>query len=438
MPIDTTHDPALRSWVDSANASDSDFPVQNLPFGVFLRGGAPRLGVAIGDRILDLVAARDAGCLEGITADLASALGAPRLNALFALGRPALCSLRGRLSALLRADTPEGARAQREPSLLVDRVGATLQLPTVIGDYTDFYASIDHATNVGSMFRPDNPLLPNYKHLPIGYHGRASSVVVSGTDVRRPHGQTSAAPAGPPSWGPSARMDYELEVGAIIGTGNTLGSRIPLAEAEAHIAGLVLVNDWSARDLQTWEYQPLGPFLAKNFATSISPWVVTLDALEPFRVPRRARAAEDPALLPYLVHESDVARGAFGITLEVWLRSAHMRAAGVPAVRLSQGEFARMYWTLAQMVAHHSSNGCDLRPGDLLASGTVSGPTRDARGCLLELAWRGTEPVALPGGEQRSFLADGDEVIVRGWCEATGRRRIGFGECRGTVLAAQA
>lgn len=310
-------------------------------------------------------------------------------------------------------------------------------LPTTIGDYTDFYASIDHATNVGSMFRPDNPLLPNYKHMPIGYHGRASSVVVSGTDVRRPHGQTSAAPAGPPTWGPSARMDYELEVGAIIGAGNALGTPIPLAEAEAHVAGLLLVNDWSARDLQTWEYQPLGPFLAKNFATSISPWVVTLDALEPFRVASRVRGAEDPALLPYLIHDQDRARGAFDITLEVWLRTAAMRAQGAEAVRLSRGEFERMYWTMAQMVTHHASNGCDLRPGDLLASGTVSGPTRDARGCLLELSWRGTEPVLLPNGEQRSFLADGDEVIVRGWCESEGRRRIGFGECRGAVLPAQ-
>ena len=437
MPIDITHDAALRSWVESANTDGADFPVQNLPFGVFLRDGVPRIGVAIGDRILDLVAVRDRGYFEGLAPSIATTLGEPTLNALFALGRSALCALRGRLSTLLRADTAEGARAQRDTALLLPREGATMLLPTTIGDYTDFYASIDHATNVGSMFRPDNPLLPNYKHLPIGYHGRASSVVVSGTDVRRPHGQTSAAPAGPPAWGPSARMDYELEVGALIGAGNRLGSPIPLADAESHVAGLVLVNDWSARDLQTWEYQPLGPFLAKNFATSISPWVVTLDALEPFRVPARERGVDDPALLPYLVHEQDRARGAFDITLEVWLRTATMRAQGVDAVRLSRGEFERMYWTMAQMVTHHTSNGCDLRAGDLLASGTVSGPTRDARGCLLELSWRGTEPVLLPNGEQRSFLADGDEVIVRGWCETEGRRRIGFGECRGAVLPAQ-
>lgn len=437
MAIDTTHDPALRSWVESANAAGHDFPVQNLPLGIVAVGGDARPGMAIGDAVLDLRRARDGGHLDGLDAALLGALGAETLNALFALGRPALRALRARASAMLTAGTPEAARAQADAALLVPMAVVTMRCPAEVGDYSDFYASIDHATNVGSMFRPDNPLLPNYRHVPIGYHGRASSIVVSGTDVRRPMGQTSAKPEGPPVFGASQRMDYELEVGAFIAGGNALGAPIPLAEAETHVAGLVLVNDWSARDLQTWEYQPLGPFLAKNFATTVSPWVVTLDALAPFRAPARARDAGDPAPLPYLTDAADRAQGGVAITLEVWLRTARMRAEGRPAERLSQGDFRRMYWTLGQMLTHHASNGCNLRPGDLIASGTVSGPARDARGCLLELAWRGTEPVTLSTGEQRSFLADGDEVILRGWCEAPGRVRIGFGECRGTVLPAQ-
>ncbi len=433
---DATHDPARRSWVESAEVPATDFPVQNLPLGVIATGDDARPACAIGDRVLDLRHARDAGHLAGLDPALLAALGAPTLNALFALGRPALAALRARLSAMLTAGTEAAARAQRDRALLLGMQEVAMRLPAEVGDYSDFYASIDHATNVGSMFRPDNPLLPNYKHVPIGYHGRASSIVVSGTPVRRPAGQVSAKPEGPPSFGPSQRMDYELEVGAFVSAGNAMGQPIPLAEAEAHLAGLVLVNDWSARDLQAWEYQPLGPFLAKNFATSISPWVVTLDALVPYRVPARARAAGDPAPLPYLRDAGDAAHGGVAITLEVWLRTALMREAGLPAERLSHGDFTRMYWTLAQMLTHHASNGCNLRPGDLIASGTVSGPERSARGCLLELAWRGTEPVTLSSGEQRSFLADGDEVILRGWCEAPGRRRIGFGECRGTVLAA--
>ena len=308
-----------------------------------------------------------------------------------------------------------------------------MQRPVAIGDYTDFYASIDHATNVGSMFRPDQPLLPNYRHVPIGYHGRASSIVASGTAIRRPQGQVAANPAGPPTFAPTARLDYELEVGAVIGRGNPLGATIPLSEAEQHLAGLVLVNDWSARDVQAWEYQPLGPFLAKNFATTISPWLVTLDALEPYRTAARGRTSEEPAPLPYLTDAGDAARGAFAITLEVWLRSAAMRAAGMPAVRVSRGDFSRMYWTLAQMLTHHASNGCNLQPGDLLASGTVSGPTKESRGCLLELTWRGAEPITLPSGETRAFLADGDEVTLRGICEAPERPRLGFGACTGIV-----
>ena len=436
MPLDLTHDATLRSWVESANAPGTDFPVQNLPLGIFSDGDQVRPGVAIGDRVLDLRQARDGGHLDAPTPALASALGARTLNPLFALGRPAMRELRLRVSELLRTGSPGSGRAQRDPMLLLPMSAVTMHLPADVGDYSDFYASIDHAMNVGAMLRPDNPLLPNYKHVPIGYHGRASSIVTSGTSVRRPHGQTSAKPEGPPGFGASQRLDYELEVGAFIGAGNPLGAAIPLGEAEQHIAGLVLVNDWSARDLQTWEYQPLGPFLAKNFATSISPWVVTLDALEPFRAAARVRGPGDPEPLPYLSDRADQAHGGFAITLEVWLRTARMREGGAPPERLSRGDFRRMYWTLAQMLTHHASNGCNLRPGDLIASGTVSGPDKGSRGCLLELTWRGSEPLTLSNGEQRAFLADGDEVIVRGWCEAEGRVRIGFGECGGMVLPA--
>ncbi|MBX3132391.1 MAG: fumarylacetoacetase [Gemmatimonadaceae bacterium] len=438
MTFDATLDPALRSWVDSANLPGADFPIQNLPFGCFhpAEGQLARCGVAIGTQILDLLAAREAGLLDGLRAEVVDACGAESLTPLFATGRSGISSLRQRASALLASGGDAATRARAVPGLLVPQDSVRMALPAVIGDYTDFYASIDHATNVGSMFRPDNPLLPNYKHVPIGYHGRASSVVVSGGTVKRPMGQVSAKPEGPPTFGPSARMDYELEVGAFIAGGNAMGHAIPLAEAERHVAGLVLVNDWSARDVQAWEYQPLGPFLAKNFATTVSPWVVTLDALEPFRVPARERDAGDPAPLPYLTDARNERAGGFGISLEVWLRSARMREAGEAAVRISHGDFTRMYWTMAQMLTHHASNGCNLRPGDLLASGTVSGATKDSRGCLLELTWRGSEPITLPNGETRSFLADGDEVILRGWCERPGAVRIGFGECRGQLLPA--
>jgi fumarylacetoacetase len=439
MTVDATHDPALRSWVASAQAAGTDFPIQNLPLGAFRLAGSaavPRLGVAIGDQVLDLARARTLGLLDGLRADAVDALGAPTLTPLFAAGRRALGELRARLSTILTEGTGEAARAQKDAELLLPMSSVEMTIPAEIGDYTDFYASIDHATNVGSMFRPDNPLLPNYRHVPIGYHGRASSIVASGAGVKRPSGQLSAKPEGPPTFGTTARLDYELEVGAFVAAGNALGVSVPLAESEAQIAGLVLVNDWSARDMQAWEYQTLGPFLAKNFLTTISPWVVTLEALAPFRIPARARAADEPAPLPYLASAAHAATGGFAISLEVWLRTAAMREAGAEAVRLSHGDFSRMYWTLGQMLTHHASNGCNLRPGDLLASGTVSGPTTDSRGCLLELAWRGTEPVALPNGETRAFLADGDEVILRGWCEAPGAARIGFGECRGTVVAA--
>jgi fumarylacetoacetase len=343
--------------------------------------------------------------------------------------------LRSAVSLLLRIGTREGERArERARDLLVPIADATMLLPAHVGDYTDFYASIHHATNVGSMFRPDNPLLPNYKWVPIGYHGRASSIVPSGTPVARPSGQTRDGESVAPTFGPSRRLDYELEVGAYIGVGNVLGKPIPLPEAESHVAGLCLVNDWSARDIQTWEYQPLGPFLAKNFATTVSPWIVTLDALEPFRFPAFTRAPDDPPPLAHLQDARNEREGGFDITLDVLLCTQRMREAGLPPVRVSRGSFTTMYWTVGQLVAHHASNGCNLRPGDLLASGTVSGPTKESRGCLLERTWRGTEPLQLPSGETRRFLEDGDQVIMRGWCEREGARRIGFGEAVGQVI----
>ena len=434
--LNDTHRADLVSWVESANDAATDFPVQNLPLGMFRAPGrADRPGIAIGDMVLDLVAARDATLLDGENASLVEAcVHARALNPLLAAGRDAMSRLRSTVSALLRTGTREGDRAkERAGALLVPMAQLTPLLPTHVGDYSDFYASIHHATNVGSMFRPDNPLLPNYKWVPIGYHGRASSIVPSGTPIARPWGQTRDGANVPPTFGPSRRLDYELEVGAFIGVGNVLGQQIPLDQAESHMAGLCLVNDWSARDIQTWEYQPLGPFLAKSFATTVSPWIVTLDALEPFRFHAFTRAPEEPQPLPHLHDTRNEREGGFDITLDVLIRTRRMREAGLPAVRLSRGSFTTMYWTLAQLVTHHASNGCNLRPGDLLASGTVSGATKESRGCLLERTWKGTEPLELPSGETRRFLEDGDEVIMRGFCEREGARRIGFGEARGQV-----
>jgi fumarylacetoacetase len=436
MMLNQTHDLIRRSWVESANQADADFPLQNLPYGVFRTAGdaPPRPGAAIGDRILDLRAAAQAGLLPGEAAD---ACRQPELNALMALGAPAWSALRARLSELLGADTcPEGEVRARVAACLVPMREAGMLLPARIGDYTDFYASIHHATNVGSMLRPENPLLPNYKWIPIGYHGRGSSIVVSGAAIRRPHGQLKPADAPAPVFAACKNLDYELELGAFVGPGNALGERLPLAQAATRLFGVVLLNDWSARDVQTWEYQPLGPFLAKNFATTISPWVVTMEALAPFRVPAFKRDGADPAPLPYLADAADSANGGLDITLEVYLLTAQMRLTGRAPHRVSRGNFQNMYWTLAQLLTHHASNGCNLAPGDLLGSGTVSGPERDARGCLLELTWRGTDPVKLPSGEERKFLADGDEVILRGYAERPGARRIGLGECRGVVLPA--
>jgi fumarylacetoacetase len=435
--LDETHRADLRSWVASANTPTTDFPIQNLPLGVFRGGGSetPRAGAAIGDQVVVLEALVRLGLVEGAARDAALLCAGGTLNALMAAGPDARRALRGGLVDLLRADTAVGARARAASAhILVDARNVEMLVPASVGDYTDFYASIHHATNVGSMFRPDNPLLPNYKYVPIGYHGRASSIVASGSHVVRPSGQSKNDADAEPTFGPSRRLDYELEVGAFIGSGNRLGHSIPLADAEERMFGLCLVNDWSARDLQSWEYQPLGPFLAKNFATTVSPWVVTMDALAPFRAPAFTRANGDPRPLAYLASPSNESAGGIDIQLEVWIRSERMRRESVRAVRLSRVRFTEMYWTLAQLVTHHASNGCNLTAGDLIASGTVSGPTRDSRGCLLELAWRGTEPVTLPTGEQRRFLEDGDEVIFRGFCEREGFARIGFGECRGTVV----
>ncbi len=440
LTLNATHDPARRSWVDAANLPDADFPLQNLPYGAFTSNAArtPRLGVAIGDKIFDFFAASHAGLLPE---PLVDACRQPTLNALLALGAPAWTALRTRISDLLSADAATPTERDAVATCLVPQRVATLHLAVATRDYTDFYASIHHATNVGSMLRPENPLLPNYKWIPIGYHGRASSLVVSGTAVRRPHGQlkpaaTPGAPEAAPVFAPCKNFDYELELAAFVGPGNQLGERIPLAAAPQQLFGVSLLNDWSARDIQTWEYQPLGPFLAKNFASSLSPWVVTLEALAPFRTLAFARAASDPAPLPYLVDHFDAAFGGLDVTLEAWILTAKMRLSGEAPYRISRGNFTSMYWTLGQLLAHHASNGCNLSPGDLLGSGTVSGPTRDSRGCLLEYTWRGSDPLRLPNGEERKFLADGDEVILRGYAERAGAKRIGLGECRGVVLPA--
>ncbi len=435
--MNQTHDPALVSWVESAQGHP-DFPIQNLPLGIFRRrnsGDPPGIGVAIGDQILSLAATR---AILGIPrGPVGQACEEQSLNHVMALGRSHWSALRADVSALLAS----GSRASRPGTadrILVPMQEAELFVPARIRDYTDFYASVHHATNVGSMFRPDNPLLPNYKWIPIGYHGRASSLVVSGTTVRRPKGQLKAPEADQPVYAASGALDYEAELGCFVGPGNHLGEPVPLQSAEEHLFGVCLVNDWSARDIQTWEYQPLGPFLAKNFATTISPWVVTLEALEPFRVPAFKRAEGDPEPLPYLQTSDNQTRGGLDLQLEVYLSTARMRAHGIDPLRLSRATTVHLYWTLAQMLTHHTSNGCNLQPGDLFATGTVSGPTKDSRGCLLELTWRGREPLTLPGGETRSFLEDGDEVILRASCEQPGKVRIGLGECRGTVMPAVA
>jgi fumarylacetoacetase len=437
-PLDETHDPKVQSWVESGNHASSDFPVQNLPFGILRRrgeGGAPRVGVAIGDRILDLygMLSQDLLADESIRA-AANAFTSDSLNALMSLGTGLRRSLRRRLHSILREDAPTSIR-QATLQHLVPQANVEMLLPAEIGDYTDFYASIFHATNVGKLFRPDNPLLPNYKYIPIGYHGRASSLVPTESPVLRPWGQTREGEADP-KFAPTTALDYELELGFFVSTGNSLGETIPIKQAEEHIFGICLVNDWSARDIQAWEYQPLGPFLGKSFATSLSPWVVTVEALAPFRTAAFKRAENDPAPLPYLCSQTDQQQGGLDLWLEVSLLSPKMREARIAPIVLGRSNFRDMYWTMAQMLTHHASNGCNLRPGDLLASGTVSGAEKNARGCLLELTSRGKEPVTLPTGEQRKFLEDGDEVILRGFCEREGFRSIGLGSCFGKILPA--
>ena len=424
--IDDTHDPALKSWLESANDPATDFPIQNLPFGRFRRAADMdwRIGVAIGDQVLDL---RRAKVIESYD-----------MNRLMRLSKEPRQAVRAALSAGLRHGSPHEFRFREA---LVPQASVEMSLPCEIGDYTDFYTSIHHATTVGKQFRPDNPLMPNYKWVPIGYHGRASSIGVSsagtGHSFRRPVGQTKAPDAPEPSFGPSRRLDYELELGVFISRPNVIGEPIPMATAEEHIYGLALFNDWSSRDIQAWEYQPLGPFLSKNFASTVSPWIVTLDALAPFRK-ASTRPEGDPAPLPYLDSPQNREQGALDIELEVWLQTEKMRAAGHAGDRLMRSNFSDAYWTVAQLVAHHTVNGCNLRDGDLFGSGTLSGPRADQGGSLLELSDGGKRPIPLSNGEKRTYLEDGDTVILRGYCQRDGFRRIGFGECRGTVMPARA
>lgn len=434
--LDETHDPALRSWVASANEADCDFPVQNLPYGRFRRAASDeplRVGVAIGDQILDLKLALGQCPWDATVAELIAPLADGDLASLMARSVDERRLLRLALSTALRGDSMQGPFLEL---CLVPQDQARMALPCRIGDYTDFYTSIHHATAVGKLFRPDQPLLANYKWVPIGYHGRSSSIDVSGVDFKRPLGQYRTAADALPSFGATRRLDYELELGAFVAQGNARGEPIAIADAEDHLFGVCLLNDWSARDIQPWEYQPLGPFLSKNFATTISPWIVTMEALAPYR---RAwsRPEGDPQPLAYLDGAPNREQGAIDITLEVWLQTATMRRQGQGAVRLSASNFRDAYWTLAQLIAHHSSNGCNLHVGDLLGTGTQSGPRPGQGGSLLELSQGGRLPIALPGGETRSFLHDGDCVTLRAWAAGAGAARIGFGDCSATVLAAR-
>lgn len=418
MSLDATLNPMLRSWVASANAEDTDFPIQNLPFGRFRRAdGAVRIGVAIGDQILDLQAA---GLIEH-----------QDMRQILALDPEARRALRAALSRGLAEGSPQQPTWQ---AALVAQTEVSMVLPCDIGDYTDFYVGVHHATAVGKLFRPDNPLLPNYKWVPIGYHGRASTVQVSGHSFKRPMGQLKAPDAEAPHLGLTQRLDLELELGIVMGRGNTMGEAIAIDQAEDHIFGFTLFNDWSARDVQAWEYQPLGPFLAKNFASTMSPWLVTLEALAPFRQ-AFAHPAGDPQPLPYLSSQANSAAGAIDIHLEVWLHTAAMREAGSGAECIGRSNFAQAaYWTAAQLVAHHTVNGCAMNPGDLLGSGTLSGTTREQAGSLLEMTLGGKQPIALSNGETRTFLLDGDTIILKGHCQREGARRIGLGECAATVI----
>ena len=434
--IDFTHDAQAHSWIATANAADNDFPIQNLPFGRFRRAGtkdALRVGIAIGQEVLDLHAL---GQLDPQIAVLLGPLAQGDLNAFMGQGRAACIALRQALFGGLSAQ-PSGTASlwrARADTLLVPQDEAEMALPCRIGDYTDFYTGIHHATTVGKLFRPDNPLLPNYKWVPIGYHGRSSSIGVSGQAFPRPWGQVKGE-GDAPVFAPSRRLDYELELGLFVGPPNAPGTPLDMAQAEASLFGATLLNDWSARDVQAWEYQPLGPFLAKNFATTISPWIVTMEALAPFRTPF-VRDAADPQPLPYLDSAGNRERGGIAIALEVWIQTPAMRSRGESAMRVSASSFSDAYWTPAQLLAHHASNGCNLQPGDLMGSGTQSGPAPNQGGSLLELSQGGKQPFDLGNGETRTFLQDGDCVILRGHCEAAGARRIGFGDCAGIVLPA--
>jgi fumarylacetoacetase len=436
--INETHDPNLKSWIESANAPDTDFPIQNLPYFYFDRYASSGLGTVIGDKALDLGRCFQDGLFQAAESNEVGWKVREGWSGfdLFQSTPVQLSAFRRRLVEILREDIDEETRRKVEKNL-IPISELKFDVPCFpIPNYTDFYCSIFHATNVGAMFRPDNPLLPNYKWLPIGYHGRASSIVVSGTEIKRPKGQNRADADAPPVFIPAKNLDYEMEVGFFVGQGNSMGESIPIADAEKHIFGLCLVNDWSARDIQAWEYQPLGPFLAKSFATSVSPFVVTMEALAPFRVPAFERDAGDPQPLEYLSGEQNRKFGGIDINLEVYIQTPKMRDERVEPHLLSRSNMKDLYWTIGQMLTHHASNGCNLQTGDLMATGTVSGKEKEERGCLLELTWRGKEPISLPNGEERRFLEDGDEIIMKGFCEREGFKRIGFGECRGVILPA--
>jgi fumarylacetoacetase len=432
---DVTNDPHRRSWVATANGSGEDFPIQNLPIAVFRRrdsSEAFRGGIAIGDQILDLAALAAAGIFSGDAAPALHAAARSTLNELMQLGPRSWNALR---HALFEGLLEGSARQPMLQPCLVPQAAAVYSVPAQIGDFTDFYSSLHHATAVGRLFRPDNPLTPNYKWMPIGYHGRSSSIGISGQDFHRPRGQRLPPGEAGPLFAPSVRLDYELELGVFLGNGNSLGSTIPVEIAESHVFGLCLLNDWSARDLQAWEYQPLGPFLSKNFATTISPWIVSLQALAPFRTPH-TRAADDPKPPAYLASAANDAAGGFDIRLEAYLQTAAMQAHHEPPQRLSSTSFRHSYWTVAQLVAHHTVNGCNLRAGDLLGTGTQSGPGPDEAGSLLELSFGGKHSMRVGSTEHRTFLEDGDTVIFRAWCVKPGAARVGFGEVRGRVLPA--
>ena len=437
MPIELnqTHNPTLKSWIDSANDGVTDFPIQNLPFGIFRSSAsneAFRGGIAIGDKILDLTAAAKAGVFSTELAPVLDSLKLSELNDFMQMGPAVWSTFRAEVSALLSEDSPH---QETLTTCLVDQAKAEYQLPARIGDYTDFYSSINHATNVGKLFRPDNPLLPNYQWVPIGYHGRSSSIMIDGHSFPRPYGQLKSPDAETPVLAPCQRLDYELEVGIYIGPGNSSGSSIALDEAEHHVFGLCVFNDWSARDIQAWEYQPLGPFLSKSFASTVSPWIVTTEALAPFRT-AWTRPQDHPQPLPYLDSEQMRSYGGVDMALEVLIQTPAMQASNQPPERLALSNFKESYWTMSQMVAHHSVNGCNLRPGDLLGSGTQSGVSDDSLGALLEATQGGKHPVTLSNGETRTFLEDGDTITLRGWCESPDAIRIGFGKASATVLPA--